>query len=151
MEVEELRVGAILTAVLAATAALWPLGEAAAGVVTPHPFTVDGLDAASAVWDAVAWPTFVAFQVVWLVAVLMRWRAAGRTVRRQLSVVGGAVVSLVALATGLAVRGTPTLGVLAVCLVPIAAGWSIVHSQYLATHGAHVAVAALRRRRRVAG
>ena len=65
------RVGAVMTAVLAATAALWPVGESAAGVVTPHPFTVGGVDAATAVWDAVARPTFVAFQVVWLVAVLV--------------------------------------------------------------------------------
>jgi hypothetical protein len=130
-------VGAAVSTALAATAALWPVGAAAAGVVTPHPFTIAGVEAATDFWDVAARPTFVAFQVVWLVAVVVRWRSSNPVVRRQLTVVGAAVaVSLLALAIGLIGWGTPTAGVLAVCLVPVAAGWAIVHGQYLATHSA---------------
>jgi len=128
---------AVLTAAVAATAALWPVDEQASGVVTPHPFRIAGADAAAGVWGAASRPTFVLLQVLWLVAVIARWRVAGATVRRQLSIIGAAVaLSLVALAGGLVVRGTPTAGVLAVGLVPVAAGWAIVHGQYLATHSA---------------
>ncbi|CAN5505697.1 hypothetical protein BH10ACT1_BH10ACT1_11610 [soil metagenome] len=129
--------GVVLTTAVAATAALWPVGQAAAGVATPHPFTLAGAEVASDVWTVAARPTYVAFQLVWLVALAARWRTATPVVRRQLGVVGAAVaISVVALATGLLWWATPTAGVLAVCLVPIAAGWSIVHSQSLATHSA---------------
>ena len=113
-----------LTTALAATSALWPVGNADADVVTAHPFTVVGVEVATDVWDIAARPTFVVFQAVWLVAVVARWRNSGRA------------ASLVALIGGLALRGTPTAGVLAVCLVPVAAGWAIVHGQQLATHSA---------------
>lgn len=94
-------IGATLTTSLAATAALWPVGTDAAGVVTPQPFTIVGVEAATDVWDIVARPTFVVLQVVWLVVVIVRWRTSSRVVRRQLTVVGAAVaVSLVALAVG---------------------------------------------------
>jgi DNA-binding CsgD family transcriptional regulator len=116
---------------------LWPVGRSAAGVVTPHPFAIAGLKTATDVWNVVVRPIYVMFQLVWLVAVVDRWRTSGRAVRRQLAVVGVAVaVSLVALTVGLVVWGTPTAGVLAACLVPLAAGWAIVHRQYLATHSA---------------
>jgi DNA-binding CsgD family transcriptional regulator len=132
-----IRVGAVLTAALAATAALWPVGEAAVGVVTPHPFTIAGAETATDLWTVAARPTYALFQILWLVAVFARWRTSGRAARRQLTVVGAAVVvSLVALATGLVLWSTPTVGVLAACLVPIAAGWAIVHGQTLATYSA---------------
>lgn len=130
-------IGAVVTAVLATTAALWPVATTAAGIVTPHPFELGGRDGAEALWDVVARPTYVAFQLVWLVALASRWWSAGPAVQRQLAVVGAAAaISVVALAGGLVTSGTPTAGVLAVCLVPVAAGWSIVHRQYLATHSA---------------
>ncbi|UDY36041.1 helix-turn-helix domain-containing protein [Dermatobacter hominis] len=131
------RTGAALTAVLAVVSAVWPVGTTSAGVLTPYPFSVGGDDAAASLWDALSRPTFVAFQVLWLAAVVARWRVSGPTVRRQLTVVGLAVgASLVALCVGLVGWGTPTPGLLAVCLVPLAAGWAIVHGQYLATHAA---------------
>lgn len=131
------RIGGALVVVLAALAALWPVSEAAADVATRHPFTLAGAQRAEDLWNLLARPTFVAFQVVWLVALGARWRGASNVVRRQLAVVGAATaISLVALGAGLVLRGTPTAGLLATCLVPIAAGWSIVHGQYLATHSA---------------
>ena len=42
-------------------------------VVTPHPFALAGADAPQASGTS-ARPTFVAFQIVWLVAVVTRWR-----------------------------------------------------------------------------
>lgn len=131
------RVGAVLTLALAVTSALWPVGETAAVVRTAHPFVVPGATTAGRAWDIVARPIFVAYQVVWLAAVADRWRTSGPVVRRQLVVVGAATaISLVALAGGLVWSGTPTAGVLAVCLLPAAAGWSILHGQFLATHSA---------------
>ncbi len=130
-------IGAAVTTALAGLSALWAAGAASAGVVTPHPFTVAGTAAAEDLWNIAARPIYVVFQVVWLVAVISRWRGSGPVARRQLTVVSAAAaISLVALAAGLLVWGTPTAGVLAVCLVPVAAGWAIVHGQYLATHSA---------------
>jgi hypothetical protein len=132
-----IRVGAVLTGALVTLTALWSVGEGATGVVTPHPFSIAGTGTAKHLWDIGARPIYVAFQIVWLVAVVTRWRTSGRGARRQLTVVGVAVAgSLLALAVGLVGWGSPTAGVLAVCLVPIAAGWAIVHGQYLATHSA---------------
>lgn len=129
-----LGVGAVLTGLIALTAALWPVGYAAAGVAMPPPFTARGNGPPPELWSATTHAVFTVFQVVWLVAVANRWRRSGPTVRRQLSVVGAsALVSVVALAIGLVGWGTPTPGLLAACLVPVAAGWAIVHGQSLAT------------------
>lgn len=132
-----LGVGAALTVLIALTSALWPVGYESAGVSTPPPFAGPGDGPSTDAWSAVAHTTFAAFQVIWLVAVVARWRSSGPAVRRQLGFVGASVaLSLVALATGLIGWGTPTPGLLAACLVPVAAGWAIVHGQYLATHAA---------------
>ncbi len=132
-----LGVGAVLTAVIALTSALWPVGYESAGVSTPPPFTGPGEGPSVGAWSAVAHTTFAAFQAIWLVAVVVRWRASGPAVRRQLGLVGASVaLSLVALAAGLIGWGVPTPGLLAACLVPVAAGWAIVNGQYLATHAA---------------
>ncbi len=130
-------VGVVLTSLIAVTSALWPVGYESAGVTSPAPFSLPGTDAVQAVWTPVAHTTFAVFQLTWLVAVVARWRTSGPTVRRQLVVVGaGVAASVVALLVGLVGWGTPTPGVLAACLVPVAAGWAIVHDQYLATHSA---------------
>ena len=130
-------VGAAITTLIATASALWPVGYDSAGVTTPPPFILPGVDTVEGIWSPVANTAFAAFQFVWLVAVVARWRASGPTIRRQLVVVGASVaVSLAALLVGLVGWGSPTPGVLAACLVPIAAGWAIVHGQYLATHSA---------------
>jgi hypothetical protein len=128
-------VGVAFTAVLATLSALWPVQVASAGVVTPFPFHLPGGEAAKDVWSVVAAPTFATLQLLWIVASVARWRASGEAVRRQLILVGAAAtVSGVALLIGLAGWGTPTPGVLAACLVPVAAGWAIAHRRFLATH-----------------
>jgi len=132
-----LGVGAALTVMIAAISALWPVGYESAGVSTPPPFTGPGAGPSTDAWSAVAHTTFAAFQAIWLVAVVARWRTSGPAVRRQLGFVGASVaLSLVALATGLIFLDSPTPGLLATCLVPVAAGWAIVHGQYLATNAA---------------
>lgn len=121
----------------AVLSALWPVEYASTGVVTEHPLTLAGGDAAAAVWGAVAHPAYAAFQLLWVPAVIVRWRSSDRLVRIQLTWVALAVcLSAVSLVAGLVVWGTPRLGLLAAGLVPIAAGWAIVHGQHLAAYSA---------------
>lgn len=106
--------------------ALWPVEYGAAAVLTPPPFTLPGADAAGSVWRVVAHPLYVVLQLVWVVAVVGRWRASDDVVRRQLAVMLAVVAgSAVALLTGLAVAGTPRPGLLVATLIPLAAGWSL--------------------------
>lgn len=127
-------VGATLTFAIALVSMIWPLGYESAGVATPPPFTGPGAGPGADMWSASTRTVFALFQVVWLVAVVDRWRRSGSTVRRQLAFVGASVlVSLVALAVGLVGWGSPVAGLLATSLVPVAAGWAIVHRQRLAT------------------
>jgi Bacterial regulatory proteins, luxR family len=132
-----LRLGGVITVAIAVSSALWPIGYASAGVTSAAPFELAGADAVATVWEPLAHTVFAVFQVLWLVAIVVRWRVSGPLVRRQLLVVGSSVaVSVVALLVGLVGWRTPTPGVLTACLVPVAAGWAIVHAQYLATHSA---------------
>jgi DNA-binding CsgD family transcriptional regulator len=50
--------------------------------------------------------------------------------------VSAAVVSVVALAAGLVTSGSPRAGLLAATLVPVAAGWAIVHGQHVVAYSA---------------
>ena len=67
----------------AAVSAIWPVEYASAGVVTPHPFHAGTPDLVARVWDAVAHPAYVGFQVLWVVALVQRWRTSDGNVRRQ--------------------------------------------------------------------
>jgi uncharacterized membrane protein len=108
-----------------------------AGLVTAHPLNARSPEVASAAWSALAHPAYVAFQVLWVVAIAARWRTAGVHVRRQLTwLVSAAAVSVVALALGLTTSGSPRAGLLAATLVPVAAGWAIVHGQHLVAYSA---------------
>jgi DNA-binding CsgD family transcriptional regulator len=127
----------IVAAGCSGLSALWPVEYAATGVVTDHPLDVGGLGTATSVWTGLAHPAYTVFQLLWVVAVAMRWRASGRLVRVQLAWVGLAVtLSTALLVVGLAVWGTPRLGLLSAALVPVAAGWAIVHGQHLAAYSA---------------
>jgi DNA-binding CsgD family transcriptional regulator len=128
-------VAGVVTVLLATLSALWPVEVTSTGVVTPFPFHLPGGELAGDVWSALARPTFATLQLLWIVAAVARWRASGPAVRRQLTFVGAAaIVSGIALVVGLAGWGSPTPGVLAACLVPLAAGWAIAHHRFLATH-----------------
>jgi DNA-binding CsgD family transcriptional regulator len=117
--------------------ALWPVEYRAAGVSAVHPFHVSGYSAASAVWSHLAHPAYATFQVLWVVVVVQRWRAADGHARRRLTVVlAAAAVSLSALVVGLVGWSTPRAGLLSTALVPVAAGWAIVHGQHVAAYSA---------------
>lgn len=117
--------------------ALWPVEYADAGVRVAHPWASATPPWAEAVWSALAHPAYVVFQVLWIVAVALRWRGASPRVRRQLVwLIGAACVSVLALLVGLVGWGSPRAGVLSATLMPVAAGWAIVHGQYVTSYTA---------------
>jgi DNA-binding CsgD family transcriptional regulator len=126
-----------VAAVCAALSAIWPVEYASTGVVAQHPLDPPGGKAAATIWSAVAHPAYAVSQSLWLVAVVLRWRSSGRHVRRQLAALGPPVaLSVMALLVGVAVWNTPTPGALTAALVPVAAGWAIVHGQHLTAYSA---------------
>lgn len=131
------RVLVAVTVVCAALSAGWPVEYEAAGVVTPHPLTEHVQAAVELVWSTLAHPAYIGMQVFWVVAVAARWRSSGGHVRRQLAwLLLAAAVSIAALAAGLIGWRTPTPGVLAAALMPVAAGLAIVHGQQAAAYAA---------------
>jgi len=124
------RVGVAVVVVAAGCSllsALWPVEYDAAGVRTPHPLEIAGVDVARGIWDAVAHPAYALFQLIWVVGVLARWRRANGVLRNQLAVLGLAVaLATAALLIGLVVWHSPVLGLLTTPLIPVAAGWSMV-------------------------
>lgn len=82
-------------------------------------------------WSKVAYPVYIAFQLLWGVALARRQRTSSGAVRRQiLWLAGAAAVSIVTLAIGLVAARSPRAGVLAAVLLPVTAGWSIVHGHH---------------------
>lgn len=113
---------------LSLLSALWPVEYTAAGIRTPPPFTLAGTGTARSVWSAIAHPAYTLFQVTWLVGVLARWRQANGILRSQLALLGAALgIATVGLLAGLAVSGSPRAGLLLTPLLPVAAGWSMIH------------------------
>lgn len=126
-----------VAAVCATLSAIWPVEYESAGLSTVHPVNAEAPVVMSAVWSVIAHPAYVVFQVLWVVAVVARWRSSDGHVRRQLAwLVLAAGVSVSALVIGLVGWGTPVPGILSASLVPFAAGWAIVHGQHLATYSA---------------
>ena len=127
----------LLAAVSATLSALWPVEYRSTGMRTPHPLNAAAPDVAAALWSAVAHPAYAVFQLLWVIAVIARWRMSGGPARRQLVVlIAAAALSVIALVVGLAITGTPRLGLLTVTVVPVAAGWAIVHGQHVAAYSA---------------
>jgi DNA-binding CsgD family transcriptional regulator len=131
-------VAVVITAtVCAAFSAIWPVEYDSTGVLTAHPLNAESPKSVTGAWSAIAHPAYIAFQILWVVAVVVRWRVSGPSVRRQLTwLVSAAAVSVVALVVGLLTAGTPRPGLLAATLVPVAAGWAIVHGQHTAAYSA---------------
>lgn len=114
-----------LGALCSLLSALWPVEQAATGVLAPYPFALPGAGVAADVWHVLAHPAYVVLQLLWVPASVDRWRRSDDAVRRQLVVVVAAVaVAAAALVLGLATAGSPRAGLLATCLVPLAAGWA---------------------------
>ena len=127
----------VIATVCAAFSAIWPVEYDSAGVMTAHPINARSPNSVTDMWSAIAHPAYIGFQILWIVAIVVRWRVAGPSVRRQLTwLVSAAAVSLVALVIGLLASGTPRPGLLAATLVPVAAGWAIVHGQHTAAYSA---------------
>lgn len=117
---------AVVATVCSGLSALWPVEYAETAVRTPHPLSLGGLDSADAIWSALAHTSYAAFQLLWVVAVVVRWRQSSGSARSQLTVMLAAVaVSAVALVVGLVVGGSPRAGVLTATLIPVAAGIAI--------------------------
>jgi DNA-binding CsgD family transcriptional regulator len=126
-----------VTAVCATLSAGWPVEYEAADLMTLHPVNTDAPTVISHLWSAIAHPAYVVFQILWVVAVVARWRSSDGYVRRQLAwLVLAASCSVIALVAGLAGWGTPRPGILAAALLPLAAGWAIVHGQHVAAYSA---------------
>lgn len=116
---------------------LWPVEYASAGIAVPHPFSGPAPPLAATVWSALAHPAYTFFQVLWPVAIWVRWRGATGWVRRQLAwLLLAAAVAAAVLVVGLAGWGSPTPGLLAVTVVPVVAGLAVVHGQHAAAYSA---------------
>lgn len=127
----------LVTVACSAVSALWPVEYAAAGVSARHPWEAAAPLLVDRAWSAVAHPAYAVLQVLWVVAVVARWRRADGHERSQLLwLLGAAAVSAATLVVGLVGWGSATPGRLAAALVPLAAGWAIVHGQHLATYSA---------------
>ncbi|MFN8192788.1 MAG: hypothetical protein U0R80_00725 [Nocardioidaceae bacterium] len=126
-----------LAAVCSVVSMLWPVELAASGITAAHPFATSTPGVVAATWSVLAHPAYAFLQLLWPVALWSRWRAASGPVRGQLAwLLLAAAVAAVALATGLAVWRSPVPGVLAVTLLPVAAGLAIVHGQHATTYAA---------------
>ncbi|MBP8211126.1 MAG: hypothetical protein KAY11_16270 [Ilumatobacteraceae bacterium] len=127
----------VVTVVCAGMSAAWPVEYESAGVVATHPFAARTPEAIETLWSAIAHPAYVGFQLLWVVAVVVRWRRATGTTRIQLGVLAGAAgISVAALLTGLAVWQTPVPGVLSAALLPVAAGWAVAQGRHLNAYAA---------------
>lgn len=117
---------AVVCAALSLVSALWPVEFTDAGVTAAPPFALPGLDTAQHLWGPVAHPTYAALQVVWVVAVVTRWRLSDATARRQLVVVVLAVAaSLVGVVLSLLLTGSPQAGLLVTPVIPLACGYAL--------------------------
>lgn len=112
---------------LALASALWPVEYADNALSIAHPLHLNGYGTAQSVWDVAGPTAYLLFQLVWVVCVVVRLRRAQGDEARQLTWFAYAVcIGAVAMALGLMVFQSPTLGVLVVPVVPIAAGVAIV-------------------------
>jgi len=113
-------------AVLALTSALWPVEYARLHLAVPHPLDVGGYEVAQPLWAVLKW-AYLLFQLVWMACVVVRLKHARGDEARQLTwFVYAVVMGAAAMVFGLLVFDSPTLGVLAVPIVPVVAGVAIV-------------------------
>jgi signal transduction histidine kinase len=116
-----------LAILVALGSALWPLEDDWRRSDLVFPFDLGG----EATAEAVLWPMMIGcytgFQALWAAAVVTRLRRADSHEARQLRwFVLAVAVSVALLLAGQFVWGTPVLGLLALPLLPLAAGMAIV-------------------------
>ncbi|MFF3662842.1 sensor histidine kinase [Streptomyces olivochromogenes] len=115
-----------IAAVLAVVSALWPVEYDRIGLAAPHPLDVPGSQVADHVWEYAHY-SYLFFQVLWTVAIVARIRRARGDEARQMRWLVFAVVAAIALlVAGLLAFGSPVPGLLALPLVPVAAGFAIL-------------------------
>jgi signal transduction histidine kinase len=115
-----------IAAVLAVVSALWPVEYDRIGLAAPHPLDVPGGQVADRVWEYAQY-SYLFFQVLWTVAIVARIRRARGDEARQMRWLVFAVVAAIALlVAGLLAFGSPMPGLLALPLVPVAAGFAIL-------------------------
>ena len=116
----------VLGILLSLASALWPIEDDWDRLVVEHPLQVDG-----AAWaERTVWPVtvfcYLAFQVLWAAAVIARIRRAGAEEVRQLRwFVYAVAIALSLLLVGAVVWQTPLPGLIALSLIPVAAGIAI--------------------------
>ena len=114
-------------ALLALLSALWPLEYAENSLSVPHPLQLGGYDSAQTLWALVGPPLYVLFQIAWAACVVVRLRSGRGDEARQLRwFVYAVAMGALAMVLGFVLFGSAALGVLAVPVVPIAAGMAIV-------------------------
>lgn len=112
---------------VALASALWPIEYVDNSLSIPHPINTGGFDTAQTLWGLFGPPLYLGFQLAWVACVVTRLRRATGDEARQLKWFVYAVgMGAVAMAVGFVLFDSPTLGVLAVPIVPIAAGAAIV-------------------------
>ncbi|RPF39229.1 histidine kinase [Streptomyces sp. TLI_185] len=115
-----------VAAVLAVVSALWPVEYDRMGLAAPHPLNVPGGEAADRVWKYAQY-SYLLFQVLWTAAIVVRIRRArGDEVRQMRWLVFAVVAAIVLLVAGLLAFGSPVPGLLALPLIPVAAGFAIL-------------------------
>ena len=115
-----------IAAVLSVVSALWPVEYDRIGLSAPHPLQLPGSAAADSFWEY-AQSSYVAFQVLWTVAIVTRIRRArGDEVRQLRWLVYAVVMTTVLLVFGLLLLGSAVPGLLALPLIPVAAGFAIL-------------------------
>jgi signal transduction histidine kinase len=125
------RVMAAAGLLLSLVSALWPVDYVRTGVVVPPPFDLPGAATAQSFFDVAQPACYTAFQVLWAVCVVARYRRAAAEEVRSLRLFAAAVAgSVLVLVLGLAVDGSPRAGLFAVTLVPVVAGVAIVEAAY---------------------
>ena len=118
---------AVLGVALAAMSALWPVEYGRVPLAAPHPLHVPGAAAADAIHPVAAAIGYPAFQLVWVVCAIVRLvRAEGDESRQLRWFVFAVAATGAVMAGGLIGWRTPEPGLLAVPLVPVAAGVAIL-------------------------
>jgi signal transduction histidine kinase len=113
--------------VMSVASALWPLEYADNALTVPHPLRLGGYDAVRPLWNVFGPAGYLAIQLAWVACVVARMRrASGDEVRQLRWFVYAVLVVAAAMLTGLVAFGSPTLGVLTVPIVPLAACVAIV-------------------------
>lgn len=118
---------AVAGAALSLVSAAYPVEYARTGLVAPHPLALPGAGAADAFYRVARPVVYLAFQLTWVVSVVVRLhRARGDEASRLRWFVAAVVLTGAVMVVGLVGWGTPLPGVLAVPLVPLAAGAAIL-------------------------